>query len=214
MSALLDTVAESVTRELIINRSRFIASVFPVTSLADAESIIAATRKEHWSANHNCLAMIIGEHGELQRSSDDGEPSGTAGVPMLEVLRRRNLTDVLVIVTRYFGGVLLGAGGLVRAYSGAVSAVLDDAQILERQLLTEITISVDYGLVGRLENTLRNWVQQNGAVFTEPNYGRRAQFNLLVPEEMINVLRELALTSTGGAAELEVGAQRIFDVKL
>ena len=131
------TIAAPVEHEFIIKKSRFIATVEPVTSVEDADAVIARLRKQWWDARHNCSAMVTGLLGDQARSSDDGEPSGTAGVPMLEVLRRRELTDVVAVVTRYFGGVKLGAGGLVRAYSTAVSEALDLASLVHRQSLTQ-----------------------------------------------------------------------------
>jgi len=111
------TIAGPVEHELVVKKSRFLALVRPVADVPEADAVVAAVRKKHWDARHHCVALVVGPHAEQQRSTDDGEPSGTAGVPMLEVLRRRDLTDLVVVVTRYFGGVLLGAGGLVRAYS-------------------------------------------------------------------------------------------------
>jgi len=206
------TIAQPVVNELIINRSRFIATAFPVDSVAAADAIITDIRKEHWTANHNCTALIVGELGETQRSSDDGEPAGTAGVPMLEVLRRRQLTDVLVVVTRYFGGVLLGAGGLVRAYSGAVAAVLDDATLLHRRLLTEIQVSVDYGQAGRLENALRTWLQSNDAVLGAPRYTEIATFPVLIPYDAAAQLAEVVMAATSGSAQLTTGPEQLVTV--
>ncbi|MDN5727686.1 MAG: YigZ family protein, partial [Propionibacteriales bacterium] len=119
------TLAASVQHQLVIKKSRFLARVAPVANAGEADEVINAVRKQHWEARHHCVAMITGLAGDRARSSDDGEPSGTAGVPMLEVLRRRHLTDVVAVVSRWFGGTKLGAGGLVRAYSSAVSAALD-----------------------------------------------------------------------------------------
>src|SRR5690606_19271603 len=123
------TIADAVEHEIVIKKSRFIARAVPVApggsrpaaeSVMEAEKVIATVRRQAWDAAHNCTAMITGLLGDQARSSDDGEPSGTAGVPMLEVLRQRELTDLVVVATRYFGGTKLGAGGLVRAYSSAV----------------------------------------------------------------------------------------------
>ncbi len=115
MSASLpSTIAAPVEHEVVVTKSRFITTVAPVVDVADAERVITEVRKRHWDARHHCTAMVTGVLGDQARSSDDGEPSGTAGVPMLEVLRRRGLTDLVAVVTRYFGGVKLGAGGLVR----------------------------------------------------------------------------------------------------
>lgn len=148
-------VAHHGQHEIEIRKSRFICSLYRVTSEDEARTQIEAARKMFWDATHNCTAWIIGERQRLQRSSDDGEPSGTAGMPMLEVLRRRGVTDTLAIVTRYFGGVLLGAGGLIRAYGGVVSDALDDIGIVERKPLQVVGITASYDDAGRLEHTLR-----------------------------------------------------------
>lgn len=149
------TVAGSGTVELEVRKSRFIGSVFRVIDEIEARSLIDVVRKEYWNANHNCTAWRIGPQGRLQRTSDDGEPAGTAGVPMLEVLNHRDVTDTLVIVTRYFGGVKLGAGGLIRAYGSTVSVVLDAVGIVERKPLSEVTVSIGHADSGKFENHLR-----------------------------------------------------------
>lgn len=148
-------VAQDGTNEIEIKKSRFICHLFRVTTEDEARKHIESVRKEHWNANHNCTAWIIGEQQANQRSSDDGEPSGTAGMPMLEVLRRRELTDTLAIVTRYFGGVMLGAGGLIRAYGGSVSEALDTIGVVERVPLSVVQMVADYETAGRVENAVR-----------------------------------------------------------
>ncbi|WP_240037683.1 IMPACT family protein [Glycomyces paridis] len=140
--------------ETVVNRSRFVCTLYRVESDADARGRIGAHRKARWDATHNCTAYVLDE-GRVARSSDDGEPAGTAGVPMLEVLRGRGFTEVLAVVTRYFGGVKLGAGGLVRAYGGAVSAALDAAGAVELAWWTRLSVRVDYGSAGSLEGLLR-----------------------------------------------------------
>src|SRR5690606_38737968 len=151
------TIAAAVDHELVIKKSRFIAHVAPAASPEAADAIIAEVRRRAWDARHNCSAQVTGVLGDRARSSDDGEPSGTAGMPMLEVLRRRGLTDVVAVVTRYFGGVKLGAGGLVRAYSSAVSEALDRAAIVDRMALARATVAVPHADAGRLDNLLRDW---------------------------------------------------------
>jgi uncharacterized YigZ family protein len=146
-------VAVSVT-ESVVTRSRFVCSLYRVASDAEARERIAAHRREFWDASHNCTAYVLDE-GRIARSNDDGEPAGTAGLPMLEVLRGRDLTDVLAIVTRYFGGVKLGAGGLVRAYGGAVSAAVEAAGTVELDTWPRLLVRVDYGTAGSLEGLLR-----------------------------------------------------------
>ncbi len=120
------TITSNHTTEEEIKKSRFICHLKRVTSEEEARDFIAAIKKEHYRANHSCSAMIIGENSEGKRSSDDGEPSGTAGVPMLTVLEKQELTNVVAVVTRYFGGIKLGAGGLIRAYTGSVAQALNE----------------------------------------------------------------------------------------
>lgn len=146
-------VGSSVT-ETVVNRSRFVCSLFRVASEAEARERIAAHRREFWEATHHCTAYVL-DGGRIARSNDDGEPAGTAGLPMLEVLRGRGLTDALAVVTRYFGGVKLGAGGLVRAYGGAVSAAVDAAGVVELAVWPRLLVRVDYGVAGSLEGLLR-----------------------------------------------------------
>lgn len=148
-------VARSGSALLEIKRSRFLGTVTRVDSEEAARAVVEAARKEHWDARHHCSAFVLGPDGRVARSSDDGEPAGTAGAPMLEVLRGAGVSDVVAVVTRWFGGVLLGAGGLVRAYGDAVRAALDDAGVVERQLRQLSVISVPHALAGRLENDLR-----------------------------------------------------------
>lgn len=148
-------IARDGQHEIEIKKSRFICSLFRVESEEAARDHIERTRKQYWDANHNCTAWAIGPRLRLQRSSDDGEPSGTAGTPMLEVFRRREITDTLAIVTRYFGGTLLGAGGLIRAYGGAVSAGIDTIGVVERKPLSVLTVIAPYDDAGRIENAIR-----------------------------------------------------------
>jgi uncharacterized YigZ family protein len=143
--------------ERVVDRSRFLADLLPVQTPDQAAAALAEIRKRHHDARHHCSAMILGIDGGQQRSSDDGEPAGTAGVPLLEVLRRRRLTDVVAVVTRYFGGVLLGVGGLVRAYSGAVAAALEEAAFLRLAERSEWTIPLQAATAPKVENALRVW---------------------------------------------------------
>lgn len=147
--------AGSGSAELEVKKSRFISHVGRATTEDEAREFIARISREHWNASHNCYAWSLGEHPRLQRSGDDGEPSGTAGIPMLEVLKQRDLTDTVLVVTRYFGGARLGAGGLIRAYSRAASSVIDKVGIVERKQLSRFSITVSFEDAGRLENTIR-----------------------------------------------------------
>lgn len=199
--------------ELAIRKSRFIAHIAPVSSPEDADTVIAAVRKRYWDARHNCSAQVTGLDGDRARSSDDGEPSGTAGVPMLEVLRRRELTDVVAVVTRYFGGIKLGAGGLVRAYSSAVSEALDLAALVDRRTLAQVTIAVPHADAGRFDNLLRDWTQRHGAVLGEPQYADQAVFEVWSPDERVAELRaEVAALSGGSVSASVTGTTRVVDV--
>ncbi|MDG5786686.1 YigZ family protein [Evansella sp. AB-P1] len=142
--------------EISIQRSRFIAYVNRVTTEEEAQAFIEKIKKENWNANHNCSAYMIGENDQIQKANDDGEPSGTAGVPMLEVLKQRQLKDTVVVVTRYFGGVKLGAGGLIRAYSTSTSEGLKATGIVQRNLAQVYRTSIDYHFLGKVENELRS----------------------------------------------------------
>ncbi|GAC90630.1 hypothetical protein KN10_1066 [Anoxybacillus flavithermus NBRC 109594] len=141
--------------EIIIEKSRFISYVERATTEEEAIRFIQQIKKKHWDATHNCSAYLIGEHDHIQKANDDGEPSGTAGVPMLEVLKKKKLKNTVVVVTRYFGGIKLGAGGLVRAYGKAVTEGLKAAGIVERKLMRIMHTTIDYTWLGKIENELR-----------------------------------------------------------
>lgn len=141
--------------EIVEKKSRFIASVAPVATEQEALDFIAAKKKEYWDARHNCYAYIIGSKQEIMRCSDDGEPAQTAGRPMLDVLLSASVYNIVVVVTRYFGGILLGTGGLVRAYQGATKAGLDASVLVEQRLGRELTITSDYNAYGKIDYLLR-----------------------------------------------------------
>ncbi len=209
---LPSTVAAPVEVELVERKSRFLALIAPAADVAAADAVIAARRREHWNARHHCTALIVGVRAEQQRSSDDGEPAGTAGVPMLEVLRRREVTDVVAVVTRYFGGVLLGAGGLVRAYSSAVAAGLDAARIVRRAELVEVAVHVPHADAGRLHGVLVEWARAHDAVLGAVDYAADARFALLVPPAELDRLDGDLAAATGGALRAERGGPVIADL--
>lgn len=149
-------IARSGRHETEVRKSRFICSADRAASEADARSFVESIRREFWDANHQCVARVIGERGRLQRSNDDGEPAGTAGAPMLSVLRRRQLTDTVVVVTRYFGGIKLEAGGLIRAYGQAVAEALDNIGTVERRTLSGVSVRIGHDDAGRFEHAIRS----------------------------------------------------------
>lgn len=155
MSINYKTVQDFGKAEFEINRSRFIAFVQRVSTEEAAIEFIKKIRKEYWDARHNCSAYIIGERGMLQKADDDGEPSGTAGKPILEVIKNHDLKDVVIVVTRYFGGIKLGASGLIRAYNKAATLGIESSIIIEKILFRRLEIAIDYKLLGTLENNLR-----------------------------------------------------------
>ncbi len=155
MTSFYLTLAHPAVGEIEAKRSRFLAVVAPAASEDEARSVVEAARKEHWDARHHCSAFILGADGSVARSSDDGEPSGTAGAPILAALRGRGLSDVCAVVTRWFGGTLLGAGGLVRAYSDAVVAALDTAEVVRRERLLRCEVDLPHALAAKVEHDLR-----------------------------------------------------------
>ncbi|MCE5285893.1 MAG: YigZ family protein [Pelosinus sp.] len=150
------TVADYGQMAIEINKSRFIGYVSRVENEAEAAAFIEKVKKQHWDATHNCSAYMAGINDQWQKADDDGEPSGTAGRPILEVIKKTGLKDTVVVVTRYFGGIKLGAGGLIRAYGKAASAGIKAAGLVDRIGHTQISIEIDYTLQGMLENQLRN----------------------------------------------------------
>jgi uncharacterized YigZ family protein len=139
---------------IVITKSEFITHIYRVDSVLEVEAILEETRKKYWDATHNCYAYIIGENAEIQKCSDDGEPAKTAGAPMIDVLKKQGITNILAIVTRYFGGTLLGAGGLVRAYSQSVSECLKEAKFYETKYQTKFMLTTSYQGYNALINNI------------------------------------------------------------
>lgn len=154
------TVAGCGDHEIVIEKSRFISHIARVETEDAAQAFIQEIKKKHKDATHNCSAYMIGEQNQIQKALDDGEPSGTAGVPILEVLKKKELKDTAVVVTRYFGGIKLGAGGLIRAYSKATSEGINTTGVVIRKLMRVISTTVDYTWLGKLENELRSSIYQ------------------------------------------------------
>jgi uncharacterized YigZ family protein len=199
-------IARDGQHEIEIKKSRFICSLFRVTSEEEARQHIEDARKQYWDANHNCTAWAIGPGLRLQRSSDDGEPSGTAGIPMLEVLRRREITDTLAIVTRYFGGTLLGAGGLIRAYGGAVSAAIDEIGVVERRPLSVLTLVASYDDAGRIENAIR----ASDFPLSDVAYSTEVTFEMVMePERADPFTHWISELTNGGITPVAAGTRYV-----
>lgn len=150
------TIGELTECEIIIQKSRFIGYAKRAETEKEALEFIESIKAKHRSANHNCSAYLIGEHDSVQKANDDGEPSGTAGFPMLEVLKKQGLKDTVVVVTRYFGGIKLGGGGLIRAYGKATTEAIAASGVVERRLHFLMKVTIDYNWLGKMENEVRN----------------------------------------------------------
>ncbi|MCI6053429.1 MAG: YigZ family protein [Limosilactobacillus mucosae] len=181
MTAPFLTIAQDTTNEIIIKKSRFICSLFRVESEEQAQAAITKINKLHRKATHNCFAYLIGDHDQIQRESDNGEPSGTAGVPMLEALKANQLHNVLAVVTRYFGGIKLGAGGLIRAYSNSVSQAIEQAGLVERVEQAILKIDVAYSL----HDSLLYYLKQANLEIAEEEYGASVIVSVYVDESQI-----------------------------
>lgn len=194
--------------EITEKKSRFIATVRPVESEEEATTFIAEMKKKYWDARHNCSAFVIGERQELNRCSDDGEPAQTAGRPMLDVLLREGVTNVAVVVTRYFGGVLLGTGGLVRAYQAATQAGLVASRIIEKLPGQKLMIHTDYNGLGKLQYLFG---QQKTAILST-EYAADVALTILVPISQKESLYKEIVEQTNGAAKLEWGETCVYAV--
>ncbi|OLN24059.1 YigZ family protein [Domibacillus antri] len=187
--------------EIVIQKSRFIAYVDRVESAEEAQAFIERIKKQNWNATHNCSAYMIGEHDQIQKANDDGEPSGTAGVPILEVIKKRGLKDTVIVVTRYFGGIKLGAGGLIRAYGKSASEGLNAAGIVERRLMKVVTASIDYTWLGKIENELHSSVYE----IKELRYAENVEVDVFVEEQNVAAFCEWMTELTNGQAAFTEG---------
>ncbi|WP_030177046.1 IMPACT family protein [Spirillospora albida] len=202
------TIRTGGTRELEIRKSRFICTLARTPSEADAVAFLSAHRRAHRDATHNCSAYVVGEHGEISKSSDDGEPAGTAGIPMLEVLLRRGLTGTAAVVTRHFGGVKLGAGGLVRAYAQAVSDTVDAVGVVELRPVVTVTVSVAHADAGRFLAALHG----RGLHPADVRYGAGVDADVTVPVGDLDAFGAWAAEVTAGRAALIHGATGHIEV--
>lgn len=188
------TVGATASAEIEVKRSRFLCALRPALTEEEARQAIDEARRAHWDARHHCSAFVLGPRGDLRRSNDDGEPSGTAGMPILDALTGAELTNVVAVVTRWFGGTLLGTGGLVRAYGDAVRAALDLAVVEEYARMTLVSVGVDMADVGRVENALRT----AGHLVEGVDYGSRAMIRLAVNASSRERLDSLVAELTSG----------------
>ena len=202
----MNIVLKNGTGEIEEKKSRFIAHVYNVSSDGEAEQYINAVKKKYWDARHNCSAFVIGKRQELTRCSDDGEPAGTAGRPMLDVLLKENIHNAAVVVTRYFGGVLLGTGGLVRAYQQATKAGLSASEIIEKKDGAVLFIRTDYTGIGRLQYLFA----QEKITVMDTAYEADVLVKAVIPENDKKRIEKTIIEQTNGTAKLEWGDEVTF----
>lgn len=195
------TLYEGGEGEIIEKKSRFIATVRKIETEEEALTFIAEMKKKYWDATHNCYAFVAGENQQLQRCSDDGEPNGTAGRPMLDVLLREDIHNVAVVVTRYFGGTLLGTGGLVRAYQKATQEGLANSIIIEKKKGSLLQIDTDYNGLGKIQYILA----QQGITTVDSVYTDKVELQVMVPVEQLEALQEEITEGTNGTAKFQQG---------
>lgn len=194
------TTREEIRTEYIVEKSKFIITVAPVKTEGEAQEFIKRISKEFWDANHNCSAYAIGPNQEQQRSSDNGEPSGTAGKPILEVLKKREITDTAIVVTRYFGGIKLGAGGLIRAYSTSASLGLDASPLLLHTPKQMVRATISYSDFG----TVERWMKEKD-IYGTTEFGSDVDVTLYIDPEEEGRIEEELQNLTNGAVLYEAG---------
>ncbi|XJZ26963.1 YigZ family protein [Bacillota bacterium Lsc_1132] len=201
------TVKQYGEHEIVIEKSRFIAHIERAETEEQAQEFIQSIKKKHWNATHNCSAYLIGEYDQIQKANDDGEPSGTAGVPILEVLKKRHLKDTVVVVTRYFGGIKLGAGGLIRAYGKSTSEGLNAVGIVERRLVQTIHVTIDYTWLGKLEKELR----ASEYKIKQIHYLDKVEIEVYVEENKTEAFTEWMVELTNGQTDIRLGEKMYLE---
>lgn len=194
--------------ELVEKKSRFIATTRPVKTEEEAAAFVEEMKKKYWDARHNCHAWVIGERGQLCRCSDDGEPAQTAGRPMLDVLLGEGIRDICVVVTRYFGGTLLGTGGLVRAYSGAVQEGLRSSVVVEKLPGRRLRIVTDYNGIGKVQYV----AGQLGVAVLDTEYTQQVAVTLMAPPDAAGQLIAQVTERTAGKAQIEEEGMQYYGI--
>lgn len=195
------------TGEYEEKKSRFIGEVFPIASVAEAEERIQQVRKRYYDARHHCYAYVLGDQYETVKQSDDGEPSQTAGLPILSVLKGQEIHDALLVVTRYFGGTLLGTGGLVRSYTNAAKAALEAAELLGAVEGYAVEAEIPYTLVGKIKYITEN----AGIIEANAAYGSQVKMTWYVPEAQLSFFQKQMQELSGGAAVLAIDKHRWYN---
>lgn len=212
MSANFYSIESPFQYEIEIKKSRFLTYLFPIETPEDAQEKLAQIKKEHYKASHHCSAYILKPDASIKRMSDDGEPSGTAGVPMLEVLSKQNLTNIMAVVVRYFGGTKLGAGGLVRAYSGAVSEALQHAVIVQNISQQIVLLALSYSQIDTFQYFLTTTELPITVLDTE--YTDRVIYNLAINVEATEEVYHALLALFNGQLEWQLDQIRTIDIKV
>lgn len=194
--------------ELIIKKSQFICHLKRTETEDEAKAFIDEIKTKHKKATHNCFAYTLGLNDEIQRESDNGEPSGTAGVPMLDVLKKNNVHNVCAVVTRYFGGIKLGTGGLIRAYGGAVAEGLKELGIVKRLVLTEIALTVSYPLLGKLQN----YLETNQITTLDTNFTENVEVTIAVPSKKVDQTLAKITDLLSGRVESKLGKDMYHEI--
>ncbi|NLY86441.1 MAG: YigZ family protein [Tissierellia bacterium] len=195
--------------EIIINKSRFIGYSMPINSEEEALEFIERIKTKHRDATHNVYAYVVGMDSNTQRFSDDGEPSGTAGIPVLEVIKKEDLRNVVVVVTRYFGGIKLGAGGLIRAYTKGAKIALEAGQIVDMVLHQKVKIRIDYTAYGKIENFLLN----GGYFVDETIFDDKVNIFVYIDNKEVERFQNLITDMTNGNNEFEILAEEYVPIK-
>lgn len=208
MDEIYNVILKEYKSEIVEKKSRFIASAKPVKSEQEALAYINEVSKKYWDARHNCYAFVVGGADPVKRFSDDREPQGTAGKPILDVLTSGNYSNIVLVVTRYFGGILLGTGGLTRAYSSAAKSVINIAETGKAYSGFKINISFDYSYSGKMKYI----ISQNNIPLLSADYSDMVSFCIIVPENLIDFLKEKTTEATKASAEFTIIENKDFAV--
>lgn len=202
-----NTVLKNSKDEIIIDKSKFIGYSFHINNVDEAESFIKEIKKKHYDATHNCYAYLLKDDMSIAKASDDGEPSSTAGIPMLEVLKKENITDTLIIATRYFGGIKLGAGGLVRAYTKTAKIAIESNIIVNKKIYQKILLEIDYNFL----NKIQKYIEKNDIISDVPEFMEKVRINIYQKDEYLDDLKKDILNITNGDCDIKLSGNVYLD---
>lgn len=195
-----NTVLKNSSDEIIIDKSKFIGYSFHINNVDEAESFIKEVKKKHYDATHNCYAYLLKDDMSIAKASDDGEPGSTAGIPMLEVLKKENITDTLIIATRYFGGIKLGAGGLVRAYTKTAKIAIESNIIVNKKIYQKILLEIDYNFL----NKIQKYIEKNDIISNVPEFMEKVKISIYQKDEYLDDLKKDILNITNGDCDIKL----------